>query len=456
VSVSTLRLFGGYLIDIHGQFDTHSLLSASKQREALNAFGGLQKRALEVSSLFHDWKQAQAALNDVQKALYDIQREELWLRDCVEELDALSPYEGQEAEIFEQRTKLASRETFVRAYGEACAALSGEGAGYDSDGSAASALASMNTAMHALEKIADKAEGDIRPLLERMDQCYQEIRDLNDTVVDQLHAIDHDAASLDELETTLHQIRRLSRKHHCADGDALVALHKELSERLDLMDHSDARIEALEKDCAAKKAQYFDEATKLLEAQKKTAKSLEKDIEAELPPLKLGNASFDVTFDIREEEQWSAEGIAKIGFSVRMNAGGHFGALDKVASGGELSRIMLALKVILTKTRVMPVMIFDEIDSGMGGQTAHALGERLKRLSKDCQLLCITHAPQVAACADMHMVVSKDNVNGQARTQLCALQTASERRAEIARMLSGADITEEAMAAAKSLMDKAA
>jgi DNA repair protein RecN (Recombination protein N) len=259
-----------------------------------------------------------------------------------------------------------------------------------------------------------------------------------------------DADTLEAVEERYFALQDMARKHHTA-VDALPALRGQLAERLAAIDGGEAELTKLAEAAAAARRRYQESAEALSKKRAKAAAALDKAVMAELPPLKLERALFRTALERLEEGDWSAQGLDRIAFEVATNPGSVPGPLGRIASGGELARFLLAIKVVLASVNPERSLVFDEVDSGVGGATAHAVGERLERLARDRQVLVITHSPQVAARGAQHWQVLKQMAGKQVATQVSRLD-AGDRREEIARMLSGAEITEEARAAAERLI----
>jgi DNA repair protein RecN (Recombination protein N) len=453
VSVKFLNEIGESLVDIHGQFQTHGLMNSRNHGAYLDLYGQLQKYKTRTAALYEAWAHARKALLDAQDALQDIEREEQWLRTSLEELEKLKPKSGEEEQLLQKRKDISHHASIVKALSETANALESSASNFDEGNGAV--LSSLNTAIKALTRISDYGDGEFQDLIARMDASYTEIADISSEIQDKLYAIETGGNDLDTIDERLHSYRVLSRKHRCTSDD-LESLCEELSDKLSLLDGQEERIAALDAASQNAKKDYLAAAQDLSAARKKCAIKFDKALMEELPPLKLASAIFQTDISEKDEAQWSAAGIDRIQFTVRTNAGSDFAPLDKCASGGELSRIMLALKVVLSRVSPVPVMVFDEVDSGMGGATADALGERLHALANNLQVLVVTHAPQIAARARHHLVVSKTDISAcETRTNVTELKDQNIRLDEIARMLSGAEITEAARAAAQSLIKNA-
>lgn len=443
VSVAYLKEIGGMLLDLHGQFETHGLMKASAHGDYLDQYARNGDLLQGVSDAYHAWADARKALKKAEDDLYDLQREEQWVRDCVQSLAELAPEKGEEETLHQKRQGLAHREGILSALSSVCQALDQEGG----------VLEKMAVEIKALERIHDMLETDVQDLVTRLDSAFNEMRDISDGFADGAYRAETGGETLEEIDDRLHKIRSEYRKHRCA-ADDLPDLLETMQERLALIDHRDDRIGTLEADVVKAKDAYEHMADKLTKSRQRAAQEFDASVQGEFAPLKLSAATFKTDITLRSEDQWNEAGKDHIHFCVQTNAGSDFGGIDKIASGGELSRIMLALKVALSDVAPVPVMIFDEVDSGMGGATADAIGERLAKLAQSRQILSVTHSPQIAARAQAHYVVSKQEESaGVTTTCVTQLEGYETRGEEIARMLSGADVTEEARAAAHKLLD---
>lgn len=453
VSVKFLNEIGSRLVDIHGQFETHGLMNTRNHIAYLDLFGSANKERTRTAALYESWHSAQQALKDAQDSLHEIEREEQWLRSAFEDLDKLEPRSGEEEELLQKRSEISHHATIIKSLTESAAALEGTTNDFDAGGD--SALSSLNTAIKSLTRIADFSDGDFQTLIDRMEASYTELADIASDIQDRLYNIERVGLDLDSIDERLHSYRVQSRKHRCS-ADELETVHTTLKEKLALLEGQDERVAALETAVHNARSDYLAAAKQLSTQRQKSATLFDKELMKELPALKLASVVFKTHISEKDERHWNSNGIDNVCFTVRTNAGSDFAPLDKCASGGELSRIMLALKVVLSRVSPVPVMVFDEVDSGMGGATADALGERLAALADNIQVLVVTHAPQIAARARHHLVVSKTDITPkETRTSVNELSQPQQRLDEIARMLSGADITDAARAAAQSLIQNA-
>ena len=437
VPASLLRDVANGLVEIHGQHDDRGLLNPKGHRALLDAFGRLD--LAPVGNAWAEVARLTAELGEAREAAAAAERDRDWLEHAAGEIAALAPEAGEE-------TKLADERAAMQAGAKAEESLVGldELLG-GSDG----ALAQLRQAARRIERGAAD-----HPLLAEalasLDRAVIEAAEAEDRIARAALALAFDPARLDAVEARLFDIRGLARKHR-VEADALAALGEEMAAKLKLIEAGTERIAALETELAEARARYDTAALALRTARADAAGRLDEAVAGELAPLKLDAAKFRTA--LAESEPGPA-GIDRVEFEVSTNPGAPFGPLTKIASGGELSRFILALKVALAEAGTAQTMIFDEIDRGVGGAVASAIGERLARLAQKSQLLVVTHSPQVAARAAHHYRIEKAHEDGATRTTVRKL-TPDERREEIARMLSGAAITDEARAQATKLLEAA-
>ncbi len=445
-SAGLLRLLADSLIEVQGQFDQRGLMDPATHRDLLDSFGRLKPLAQKLRARWRAWQDAVAAREAAAVRLAEAQRDEAFLRHAVEELDALDPRPGEESELADKRNRLMHREKLVEGVNAAVAEIGGPGSG-GGDGGAEDAL---GRALRALERIAPTAGAALSPALEALQRAILE----SEEALVQLNSFAGDmeleADNLEAVEERYFALQDMARKHG-STVDALPTLRDDLASRLASIDGGEAELTKLAEQAAEARRSYLADAEALSKKRAKAATALDKAVMAELPPLKLERAVFLTRLDRLEEGDWSAQGIDRIAFEVATNPGSAPGPLGRIASGGELARFLLATKVVLASINPERSLVFDEVDSGVGGATAHAVGERLERLAQDRQVLVITHSPQVAARGAHHWQVHKRAAGRQVATQVDQL-SAGDRREEIARMLSGAEITEEARAAAERLI----
>ncbi|MEM1315494.1 MAG: DNA repair protein RecN [Pseudomonadota bacterium] len=446
-SAELLRAVGETLLEVHGQHDDRGLLNPRGHRAILDAFAGTGEILAQVREAWGELASARAALAEAEAAAEAAARDADWLRHASEELTALDPQEGEEPGLDAER-RLAQaaariREDVIRA----AAALGGEGA----EGRMADAGRWLEDAAAAAGDALQDEDGNGRldAPLAALHRAFAELSEAQAGVETALEALDFDPARLEQTEERLFAIRGLARKHRVA-ADALPALTAELAARLEALDGTEARLDALEAHLRDAEADYDAAASTLSEMRREAAGRLDAAVAAELAPLKMERAVFATTL---AEESAGPEGRDRVEFAVAPNPGAPPAALARIASGGELSRFLLALKVCLSAGAEEPkALIFDEIDRGVGGATAAAVGARLAALAQGAQVLVVTHSPQVAARADRHFRIEK-SVRGEAtRTDVTALEP-GDRADEIARMLAGETVTDAAREAARALLE---
>jgi DNA repair protein RecN (Recombination protein N) len=436
-----LRQIAGTLAEIHGQHDDRALVSSANHRRLLDAFGGIEDETEEVRRLWEALSDAETRLAEHKALLARSEAERDYLSHAVDELRTLDPQPEEETKLADLRQIMMNAEQFAQALGETENALNGDGA----------VEARLNAALRKLERRKGQAQGRLDRICEALDRVLQEIGEAQRASAEALRAFAFDPRELEQSEERFFALRAAARKYKCT-VDALAGVRRRMEEELQAIADGGAELARLE---AAHRARgdAFDEAARnLSEKRKKTARRLDDAVVAELAPLKLERARFETRVET-DHGRGGPHGFDRIEFLVAANPGTPLSPLTKVASGGELARFMLALKVILAARGSAPTLVFDEIDTGVGGAVADAIGVRLSRLARGLQVLAVTHSPQVAARADSHMLISKMEEVGKKRmvTRVQELSAAS-RREEIARMLSGAKVTEEARAQADRLL----
>jgi len=444
VSVALLRRVGEALVEIHGQFDTQRLLDPSSHRDLLDAVGHHQALCEKVADAYSHWRTTVEALKAAEQSRANATENEEFLRYAVDELNKLNPQAGEEAALSEQRKLLQSAEQITEALGEASKALARNG------GIEEQLLKALRLVGDVQERASGKLDESVGALERAADGLADAIGFLDRASSD----LDMDPADLEAAESRLFEMRAIARKHG-VEVSLLPDLKEKFQNDLDNLDSDEANFERLRKEAKAAHAQFVDIATQLSKKRQTSATKMGKAVCAELAPLKLGAAVFSADITTLDEANWSPKGIDKVAFQVATNPGAPAGPLNKIASGGELARFMLALKVILANADPVPVLVFDEVDAGIGGAVASAVGERLAMLGQDAQVLVVTHSPQVAAQANQHYMVKKSQSSSSTSTTVEMLDT-DARVEEIARMLSGETVTGEARAAASSLIKGAA
>ena len=437
VSGEVLRAVSEHLVELHGQHDDRGLLDPKGHRDLLDSFGGHDDMLTTVSAAYRALRAAEKDLRTAESAQEELRAEEEFLRHAVDELQKLAPEVGEEAELDSCRRLMQVAEKIRADIAHAAQALGREGA-----------EGMMSDAMRWLDGAADAAEGRLEEPLAALSRAMVELDDAAQGVEACLDALEFNPHDLELAEERLFAIRALARKHTVAP-DELPTLAQDLIAKLDLLDMGAGGLKELNAAVAAAQAAYDEAAGVLSRARKSAAQALDLAMGAELAPLKMERAVF--TTQVKDADP-SATGVDQLDFVVATNPGAPAGPLAKIASGGELSRFLLALKVCLSRAGAQNTMIFDEIDRGVGGATADAVGRRLSRLAQDAQVLVVTHSPQVAALGDRHFQVAKQQSADMTLSRVDLLSDTA-RVNEIARMISGDTITTEARAAARTLIE---
>ncbi|MGE4313819.1 MAG: DNA repair protein RecN [Pseudobdellovibrionaceae bacterium] len=441
VSISLLKDIGDALVEYHGQFETHGLLNPKTHGGLLDEYAGLATELASLKTLWGNWAQARDAYHAAVQAAEKAREEEDYIRASLDDLTALDPQDGEEETLEETRVLLKNREQILGGLQEALQALTAE--------SGAEALTVQ--AARRLERIADKTGEKGGALVAHLDRAIEALRDAGAGIEDMAHEFDAGGKSLEEIEDRLYALRGQARKHHCLISD-LPEKMAQFAKELTLITDSEAQLGALEKAVREAREAYVAKAKSIAETRKNAASKLDQLVMSELVPLKLERARFETEVSDLPEDQWGENGTTRTQFLVATNPGAEAGPLHKIASGGEMARFMLALKVVLAEVGSATTLVFDEVDTGIGGATADAVGQRLARLASYKQILVVTHSPQVAAAASHHFIVAKGGET-ELTTKVIALENQDARREEIARMLAGAEITAEARAAASSLLN---
>ncbi len=444
VSIQTLKAIGATLVEIHGQHDERALVDVATHRRLLDAFAGLDENVVAVESLWEARRTARDTLEEHRAGMERAERDADYLRHASEELMKLAPDEGEETRLAERRTAMMQGEKISEDLRDALAAVAGP----------QSPVTSLAAAVRRLERRVASAPKLVEDAVKAMDAALNSLAEAEQNLNAAIHAADYDPGELERIEERLFALRAASRKY-ATPVDDLAALAEKFKADVGLIDAGADRLKVLEKAASAADAAYLEAAKKLSAARIKAAEKLNKAVNAELAPLKLERAKFSTQIE-SEPQSPGPQGFDRVQFWVQTNPGTKPGPLMKVASGGELSRFLLALKVVLSDRGSAPTLVFDEIDTGVGGAVADAIGARLARLAEKVQVMAVTHAPQVAARADQHLLISKESLDKGKRVATRVAPLVKEhRREEIARMLAGAEITREARAAAEQLLKAA-
>ncbi len=429
VSVKTLKEIGDTLIEIHGQFENHSLLDPATHRKTLDAFGGYDKLLDDVRGAYNELYSAETRLRELTEILEKSAAEREFLEHNIAELRALKPQVGEEEDLANRRAAMMSAEKNAAILSDAVQGADG-----------------LDAQIFAVAHILERIKTDPNPYAAQIEKLYA-AADIVAQVSDKLTPPDTDAENLEEIEERLFAIRAAARKHRVS-ADELSEKFNQMTEQLNAIDNSDAELKKAKTNVAATKKTFDDTAKKLTDARITASAELRKQILRELPDLKLGAADFEIQISPGAP---GANGVDDVVFMVRMNPGAAFAPLHKTASGGELARLMLALRVILAADTGGRTFVFDEVDTGISGATAAAVGERLARLADTGQALVITHSAQVAGFANKHFKIEKYVSDNKTTTTVCEI-TDDVRINEIARIISGEKITDESIATAKTLI----
>ncbi|WP_336288256.1 DNA repair protein RecN [Bartonella sp. CB60] len=440
-SVTLMRNIGRVLVEIHGQHDGRALVDVTTHRQLLDAFGGLEGETEKLRQCYRIWCEFEERLQQQRIKVENGVREVDYLRACLEELDKLDFQVGEEDALSLRRADMLKLEKIAADIKEADDLLSGS----------KSPIPVLSNLVRRLERKIPEAQALITPVVKSIDDALHALATAQDGIEAAMRALDFDTGELERIEERLFALRGIARKYHVS-ADELAQLRDKMD--AELVDFEEAQITLKRFEDEAREAQrnYDTLAQALSMKRKEAANRLSKSVMAELPALKLEKAEFIVEMQ-SDAGKRSAEGIDRVEYWVRTNPGTRAGPMLSVASGGELSRFLLALKVVLSDRGSAPTLIFDEIDTGVGGAVAAAIGKRLQRLSKNVQVFAITHAPQVASKARSHFLISKSESRDEGRfiTAIHKMEE-HERAEEIARMLAGEQVTEEARAAAQQLL----
>ena len=438
-SAALLRDVGVHLVEIHGQHDDRGLLNPRGHRALLDSFGRCDTAL--VSGHFEAWQEAKARLDSAREALNNAARDREWLEHAVAELRRFAPEEGEEELLATERADMQKGERIAEDLRAVLEAFEGSESG----------LAKLRSAARKLDRLAGE-HALLAEALTALDRAVIEASEAEDKLIAATQALSFDPERLDAIEVRLFDLRGLARKHNVRPEE-LAKLTDELATKLDAIKAGGEGLTKLEAEVARHAEAYRKSASELSAQRTDAAKRLDASVAAELAPLKLDAAKFQTAVETLPEDRWTASGMDRVEFLISTNPGAPFAPLAKIASGGELSRFILSLKVALAEEGGAGTIIFDEIDRGVGGAVASAIGERLARLaSGGKQLLAVTHSPQVAAKGQAHYFIAKSSEGTVTRTGVTRLDSEG-RRQEIARMLSGAEVTDEARAQAARLME---
>jgi len=441
VSIGFLRQIGDALVEIQGQFDERGLMNPATHCDALDDCGGLATHRKEVRAAFARLYDARTALTEAKAQTERAKQDEDFLRHAAGELDRLEAVVGEEKKLSETRQMLMNAEKITESLNLAFTELKGETGGE----------IRLRKALTYLQKDSENTGSALDNAAQSVERALIETEEAMSILQNTISNMDLDGSRLEETEDRLYSLRDVARKHRVT-VDGLPALREEFNTKLTLIEDQSFRLSALATAEHQARKTFLERANRLHSLRIEASSRLDQALNAELPPLKLEKAAFQTSIEELPEEKWNENGIDKVSFLVTTNPGAPVGPLSKIASGGELSRFMLALKVVLAASGGPNTLVFDEVDSGIGGATADAVGERLARLADEIQVLVVTHSPQVAARRNIHLRVAKHSTENKDMVTEVNRLIDNDRREEVARMLSGREITDEARAAADQLI----
>ena len=440
ISAKLLKEIGKYLVEIHGQFDNQGLLNPANHMSILDDFGGYESVLTSCHNAYFEYKMATEkrinAENNINKAKEDEENLKHWIK----ELENLCPREGEIAELQARRQELMHAEKIIENLNYAYAALT-QGKDVSS---------SLRAAQNGIDKANNYVDGKYNEIYASIDRALIEVTDVVDQIENASSDIALNSNEQENIDNRIFALKDVARKHNVS-VDELSQTLDNFKQQLNSIEMGEDGLNVLRKEEQIKRLAYIEIANSLHKARVETAQRLDDLVMAELPALKMDKAKFVTIVDKKNDTEWSSKGFDDVCFTVATNPNSPQGPINKIASGGELSRFMLALKVNLAKSGSIPTLIFDEVDAGIGGAVAQAVGERLAKLGQSVQVLVVTHAPQVAALGAYHFKVAKSTQNDITTTTVYGL-SATERQEEIARMLAGETISDEARAAALKLM----
>jgi len=444
VPMQSLRALGELLIDIHGQHEHQSLLRNDEQRRLLDDFAGHADLLNKLSATYQTWREANDEYQRLSSAAQDRDAQLDLLRYQVDELDTLAPQAGEYDLINAEHARLANVGQLQTTGHQILESLE------DNEDAAASTL--IARAISSLDELRD-VDSKLGEFSDLLNGALAEVQEAVSGLRHYLGGIDADPARLQEVETRIGALLDFARKHH-VEPNELADKHLSLKEELDNLEHAETRLEGLQEDIAKKLSEYNKLAKKLTASRKKQTALLSQRVTEHMQELGMPGGCFNIELESRDVNSPSPLGLERVVFTVSANPGQPPKALSKVASGGELSRISLAIQVVLANDVHIPTLIFDEVDVGIGGGVAEIVGARLRALAENRQVLCVTHLPQVAAQAHNHLQVSKTRGSDSTGTQIESLDEAA-RGQEIARMLGGVEITKQTLAHAEEMIERA-
>ncbi|VAV98337.1 DNA repair protein RecN [hydrothermal vent metagenome] len=443
VSIGMLRSVGDMLVEIHGQHDERGLLNSGGHRKILDDYGQYAPLSGQLRKHYERLTELQQQLAREEEKLALAQADEDYIRHNLRELEQLAPKRGEENQLADERSRMMQGEQMSEGLGDILSGL------LDKNG----VDAALRSLIRRLSRMGGQDGGILDPVVMSLDRAANETTEAIVALEDILRNLEFSPHDLENTEERLFALRAAARKHNCLVDD-LPDILADFKRKLNALEFGDAEVRRLSGEVIAAREIFHATVARLSKARNKAAKELDDLVNGELAPLKMEKAAFRTELRPLDPSDWRAEGGERVEFQISTNPGAPFGGLIKVASGGELSRFILALKVVLARKTTAPTLVFDEIDRGVGGAVADAVGERLRRLADEAQILVITHSPQVAARGANHWLIEKAEklAGGDVFTDVISLDD-DARQEEIARMLAGARITDEARAAAQSLIE---
>jgi len=440
INLNILNKIGQLLVEVQGQFDNHTLLNTKNHVYFLDQYGQYNTTRKKVASTYLKMKEAKDNYLKFKIDFENFEKTVEYTKSILIELDGLVPKQNEEDELLNKRALVANSTKLIEILNHAEENLNGE----------KSIQKLLNQTLTSLEKFSIKKPEILQGTIETLKRAYNEIEEASIQINNKLHSIETDPEALDLIDNRLYSLRNFARKVQC-DTDKLFEYHMQLKEQINNIDNKNEYLENKERHYTIKQKEFKNHCLELRKLRIEASMELDQKINQELPSLKLDQAKFKTSIKEKDESDWNENGGDEIIFNIITNPNQNFMPLDKIISGGELSRFLLAIKVVLARSNLSKSLVFDEVDSGIGGQTANAVGERLLKLSLSNQVIVITHSPQVAAKGETHFLIEKYIKDEQTNT-LCNQITENKRVEEISRMLSGERITEEARAAAVTLL----
>jgi len=440
INLNILNKIGQLLVEVQGQFDNHTLLDTKNHVYFLDQYGQYNAARQKVTSTYLEMKEAKDNYLKFKKDFENFEKTVEFTKSILIELDGLGPKQNEEGELLSKRALVSNSKKLIETLNHAEENLNGEKA----------IKKLLNYTLTSLEKINIKKPEALEETIETLKRAYNEIEEASIQINNILNSIETSPDALDGIDNRLYSLRNFARKVQC-DTDKLFEYHIKLKEKINNIDNKNEYLENKEKHYTIKQKEFKNNCLELRRLRIKASMELDQKINKELPSLKLDQAKFKTSIKEKDEGDWNEKGSDEIIFNIITNPNQNFMPLDKIVSGGELSRFLLAIKVVLAGSNLSKSLVFDEVDSGIGGQTANAVGERLFKLSQSNQVIVITHSPQVAAKGETHFLIEKYIEEEQPNT-LCNQIASNKRVEEISRMLSGESITEEARAAAMKLL----